>query len=54
MANSDCEIKYSNFGEVDDVMSVYCLIGDGNVIELYHRADDALGDNFKLCRIHIF
>ncbi|MGI6644910.1 MAG: type I pullulanase [Bacilli bacterium] len=43
----DCEIKYSNFGEVDDVMSVYCLIGDGNVIELYHRADDALGDKLN-------
>jgi len=26
-------------------MSVYCIVGEGDNIELYHQAEDALGDN---------
>lgn len=42
--SQDGFIKFTDFGQVDGVMSVYIIIGDGNVLELYHRASDALGD----------
>ncbi len=41
---SDAYIKYSDFGQTDGVLSVYTIIGDGNVLEFYGRAADALGD----------
>lgn len=44
--SQDGFIKFSEFGQVDGVMSVYVIIGDGNVLEFYHRASDALGDQF--------
>jgi len=42
--SQDGAIKFSDFGQVDGVMSVYVIMGDGNVLEFYHRASDALGD----------
>ena len=42
---TDTTIKYCDFGQVDGVMSVYCIVGEGDNIELYHQAEDALGDN---------
>ena len=42
--SQDGFIKFSEFGQVGGVMSVYVIIGDGNVLEFYHRASDALGD----------
>lgn len=50
----DCAIVYSDFGQVDGVMSVYCIIGEGNVIELYHRASDALGDKLISAAFNTF
>ena len=41
---TDAYIKYSDFGHVDGVLSVYTIIGDGSVLEFYSRSTDALGD----------
>lgn len=41
---ADGFIRFSDFGQVDGVLSVYIIIGDGNVVECYSRASDALGD----------
>lgn len=41
---TDGYIKYADFGHVDGVLSVYTIIGDGNVLEYYAQASEALGD----------
>ena len=41
---ADGFIRFSDFGQVDGVLSVYTIIGDGNILEYYSRASDALGD----------
>lgn len=41
---SDGFIRFSDFGEVEGVVCVYTIIGDGNVLEYYSMASEALGD----------
>lgn len=41
---ADGFIRFSDFGQVDGVLSVYIIIGDGNILEYYSRSSDALGD----------